>query len=284
MIKIYFNEISDADTKIKLIIKDLTIKAEVRSKNPEGYGVDSIETLMPYNSYSLARSRGFVKNYRQMTMSDFKFLDLNRLGTSIKMDFGEIVQLYADTDILQIDTGVIGNGMKDIVIRIFLGKRENFEIECDEEYEILSFNSDDLIQGDHPRQHLWDSYALMIEGVEYKSNRKGMPIAPAFIRPILIKNDKEYLECKIIKYKVDFEGYKLTRDIDDDVVLVESTCGVISTKRVELENGVGIFRLYPFGHEGSFKLKLGRKWYEVWNEYNLILERDDETANDLSRK
>ena len=69
-----------------------------------------------------------------------------------------------------------------------------------------------------------------------------------------------------------FEGEELTRDIDDDDVTIDSSCGVINNRRVQLENGRGNFRLYPMGHTGIFKLKLGRKWYEVWNEYNLILE------------
>lgn len=284
MIKIYINEKSDADTKIKLKIKDLTITAEISSDNPFGIGSDTIETLLPYNSYALARCEGLVKNYRKMTMSDFKFLDLNRLGTSIKMDFGEIVQLYADRDILQIDTGMIGGSVKDIVIRIFAGSRDNLEIDCDEEYEILFFNSDDLIQDDHPRQHLWDSYALMIEGVEYMANRKGMPISHNFMEPILLPKDKDYLECSIIKYKGDFEGEKLQRDIDDEDVFVESSFGLVNNRRVSLDNGRGDFRIYPFGHEGIVKIKLGRKWYEVWNEYNLRLEKVDETADNLSRK
>lgn len=274
MLKIYFNEKSDSEHKIKLSIKDLCVSAEVIAKYPEGYGKDSIETMRPYNSYTLIASKGKVKNYRKMSKSDFKFLDLNRLGVSIKLDFAELLQLYGTADILQLDTGVIGGDERDIIIRVFEGKKENTEIEADEEYEILTFNSDDLVTGDHPRMHLWDSYALEIDGRELMANRRGIPIKGDFASPIVISKDKEYLDFTIRKYKGAFEGDALTRDIDDDDVTVESTCGIVSNRRVQLENGAGAFRLYPMGHTGTFKIKLGRKWYEVWNEYNLILEED----------
>lgn len=111
-----------------------------------------------------------------MSKSDFKFLDLNRLGVSVKLDFAELLQLYGTADVLQLDTGIIGGSERDIVIRIFEGKRENTEIIADEEYEILTFNSDDLVTGDHPRMHLWDSYALKVGDRLLMANRKGMPL------------------------------------------------------------------------------------------------------------
>ena len=151
MLKIYFNEKSDSQHKLKINIKDLCVTTEVTAIYPAGYGKDTIETLRPYNSYTLVSSTGKVKNYRKMSKSDFKFLDLNRLGVSVKLDFAELLQLYGTADVLQLDTGIIGGSERDIVIRIFEGKRENTEIIADEEYEILTFNSDDLVTGDHPR-------------------------------------------------------------------------------------------------------------------------------------
>lgn len=275
MIKIYFNEKSDAENKIKLTIKGLCVSAEVTGINPGAYGKDVIETLRPYSSYILVDAPGKVKNYRRMSHSDFKFLDMNRLGVAVKMDFANMLQLYASRDILQLDTGVIGGEDRDIIIRVFEGHSENTEIEADEDYEVLTFNSDDLVLGDHPRQHLWDSYALEVDGRLFMANRKGLPVSGDFMQPIIISKDKDYLDMRIVKYKGDFEGDTLTRDIDDEDVLVESTCGLVNNRRVPLENGVGTFRLYPMGHRGPFKLKLGRKWYEVWNEYNLVLEEDE---------
>ena len=128
MLKIYFNEKSDSEHKLKIIIKDLCVAAEVIAKYPAGYGKDAIETLRPYNSYTLVSSSGKVKNYRKMSKSDFKFLDLNRLGVSVKLDFAELLQLYGTADILQLDTGIIGGTERDITIRVFEGKKENTEI------------------------------------------------------------------------------------------------------------------------------------------------------------
>ena len=119
---------------------------------------------------------------------------------------------------------------------------------------------------------MWDSYALKIGERILMANRKGMPQSGDFTIPIALVKDKDYVEFEIIKYSGNFEGEELTRDIDDDDVTIDSSCGVINNRRVQLENGRGNFRLYPMGHTGIFKLKLGRKWYEVWNEYNLILE------------
>jgi hypothetical protein len=59
----------------------------------------------------------------------------------------------------------------------------------------------------------------------------------------------------------------LTRDIDDEEVFVEASAGLVNNRRVRLVKGTGTFRLYPFGYEGPVKIKLGRKWYEVWNDY-----------------
>jgi len=41
----------------------------------------------------------------------------------------------------------------------------------------------------------------------------------------------------------------------------------VNNRRVRLVKGRGNFRLYSFGYEGPVKIKLGRKWYEVWNDY-----------------
>ena len=66
---------------------------------------------------------------RSSAASDvYKRQDLNRLGVSVKLDFAELLQLYGTADVLQLDTGIIGGSERDIVIRIFEGKRENTEI------------------------------------------------------------------------------------------------------------------------------------------------------------
>ena len=267
MLKIYYNEKSNADVDIKIRLAGTFLKVEAKDKELEGTGV--VETLRSYNSYSLVDKSGLVKVYRTIVKSDYKLLDLNRLGVASKLDFSDLQQLYGAHGLVQIDTGMICPTERDIIIRVFIGKKDKIVVDADMEYEILPFNSDDLPVLTHPRMTLWDSYSISVNGKELKANRKGAVQEGEFDIPILT-GDKTYVEFFIQKYKGPFEE-PLVRDIDDDEVLVESTCGVLNTRRVYLENGRGSFKLYPLDYSGPFKLKLGRKWYEVWNEYNLLM-------------
>lgn len=268
MLKIYYNEKSNADIDLKITINGLFLRVDASSEKEEKEGVGVIEAMRAYNSYSLINSSGVVKVYRTVRNSAYKMIDLNRLGVSTKMDFSDLQQLYGDYGVLQVDTGMVNALSRDIIIRVFVGKKEKITIDADMDYEILPFNSDDLPVQSHPRMTLWDSYALIVDGKELQANRKGIIAAGIFDEPIY--SETNYITFEIQKYKGPFEK-PLTRDIDDDEVLVESTCGVLNTRRVYLKNGRGSFRLYPLGYTGPFKIKLGRKWYEVWNEYNLIM-------------
>lgn len=287
MLHILFNEKSDSNNYIDLSINKLCIIAFVRANNVKLIndpdrpvtGKDIIEEIRPYNSYIMVDNfGGKVKNYRKMNQSMYRFLDMNRLGVAIRMDFFDMYNMFATHDILQIDTGMITKDCKerDIIIRIFEGTKENFHISSDLDYDIGTFNSNDLVNGPHPRRSLWDYYGLRIlpKDIVYKSDDKGR-IADGNPRPIILvsnlSDDTKYLEFEIIKYKGRFEK-ELTRDIDNEEVFIESTSGLVNTRRVKLVNGKGKFRLYPLGYSGEFKIKLGRKWYEVWNEYSLKLE------------
>ena len=284
MLHIYFNEKSDTNNYIDLEINKLCVTAYCRlmdnnSSDTILAGKDIIEELRPYNSYILVDSNGKVKNYRKINRSEYKFIDLNRLGVATKMDFFKMYSLFASHDIIQIDTGMItkDSETRDIIIRVFEGNKNNFHITSDLEYDFGTFNSDDLVTATHPRHFLWDHYALKVSdsGNVYMSDDKGR-IKDTYTRPIAIPatddDISKYIEFEVIKYKYNgqFE-YELTRDIDDEEVFVEATSGVLNTRRVKLVNGKGKFRLYPFGYTGEFKIKLGRKWYEVWNEYSLKL-------------
>ncbi len=217
---------------------------------------------------------GTVKLFRRPMASDYRFLDLNRLGVSIKLDFAVLTQLYGNTTILDIDTGIMAEGQRDIVVRMFNGQKENLTLDTDQEYELLPFNTSDLILGDHPRMKLWDSYSLSAGDRELMANRKGYLIDGDPEEPFTPEGDKDYIDFTIQKYKGDFSTKeKLTRDIDDEEVFVESSAGLVNNRRVRLVKGTGSFRLYPFGYEGPVKIKLGRKWYEVWNDYLVFVGR-----------
>lgn len=272
MLKIYYNEKSDADMAVHLTVQGSYIKAEITDKSNGAAGTDILENMLPYNSYALVRRSGEVKNYRKMNASDFKWLDLNRLGVATKLDFAQLTYLYSDGDIIQADTGILADEEKDIIIRIFVCDPEQITIDADQEYTMEPFNSDDLVLGSHPRMTLWDSYSLSANGHEFKANRKGFPVDGDFEEELHCEEGKDYIDFTITKYKGDFSsGEKLERDIDDEDVLVDASAGVLNCRRVWLENGVGHFRLYPMGYEGLVKIKLGRKWYEVWNDYLLTI-------------
>lgn len=269
MLKVLFNEISDANIKLSVNLSGsfLSITAEEAHLS----GADSIESMASYNSYIFARAPGSkVKNFRTISQSDHKFLNMNRLGVAIKMDYADMTQLFSKADILQVDTGLISENERDIIIRVFEGKKENFTIQADMDVEYGTFNSANLPTESHPRTELWDSYSILINGEEYQADRKGNIFKGKPGVPLTIPAGKDYIEIEIQKQKGRFRG-PLTRDVDNEEVLIESSVGLLNARRITLHKGYGRVRLYPFGYEGSFKLKLGRKWYEVWNEYNLIL-------------
>lgn len=275
MLKIYFNEQPYENRKLKLLIRGDFCQAEVTSgegEEPAFSGVDCIEEMMPYNSYALTMRSGIVKNFRRSARSDYRWLNLNRLGVSTKMDFGDITSLYGFGTCVQIDTGVMNAETRDIIVRVFFAGKEGLTIEADQEYELAPFNPKDLVLGSHPRFTLWDSYSLSAAGREWMSDRYGYTVDGDFTTPLILPAEQDYFDFVITKYKSNFTGKeKLARDIDDEEVLVESSAGLVNNRRVRLQNGTGSFRLYPFGHEGLVKIKLGRKWYEVWNEYLLTI-------------
>nr|DAE40609.1 MAG TPA: hypothetical protein [Caudoviricetes sp.] len=267
MLKILYNEASESNITGTISISGIFLSIEAESG---GYsGGDCIESMNSYNSYVFSLSpNSLVKNFRTISESDYKFLDMNRLGVSIKMDYSDMTQLFSGSGIIQVDTGIMNGTERDIVIRVFKGKKGSFTIDADMDYEEDTFNSEDLPTQTHPRVDLWDSYEVTIDGRKFQADRKGRIISGDSEIPIVPNGD--YITIDIQKCKGQFKGY-LSRDVDCEDVLIDSTCGLLNARRISLKNGAGSIRLYPFGYTGPFKLKLGRKWYEVWNEYNLIL-------------
>jgi hypothetical protein len=255
---------------VKITINGLYLKAEVTDKDGNVEGFDAIQAMRSYNSYTLVHYTGSVKVFRKVTKSEYRFLDLNRLGVANRLDFQKICQLYGDWDVLQVDTGLITPTSKDIVVRVFSVHKDNIKVEADCDYTIGEFSSKALEYGDHPRFNLWDSYALQVVGRELKANRKGTVIDGDFATPLPALDGPAYMEIGIKKYKGNFEE-ALTRDEDTEEVMIHSSAGLLNATRVRLKNGAAKVRFYPLGYTGEVKIKLGRKWYEVWNEYNLIL-------------
>lgn len=145
MIKLLFNEDSDATVVGKIVLNGTFFSAEVHDPTFGYSGSDVIEELGAYHSYVFCRKpNSKVKSFRTIHRSDYKFLSMNRIGTAIRMDYTDMIQLYTEADVLQIDTGIISGGERDLIIRIFEGRAENFEIEMDGAYEVGSFSSESL--------------------------------------------------------------------------------------------------------------------------------------------
>ena len=276
MLSVLYNSDSVAtrdDGAVKITIKGMYLKAEVMDKNGTVEGFDVIKALRSYSSYTLVHRSGFVKVFRKISKSGYKFLDLNRLGVAIRMDFQNICQLYGDYDVLQVDTGLITPTSRDIIIRVFEIHKDNILVDADSEYTFSDFSTAALEFGDHPRFNLWDSYALLVNGRELKANRKGTVYDGDFATPIVCPEGQDYMELEIRKYKGNFDttAGPLTRAEDCEGVMIHASAGLLNATRVRLDHGVARVRFYPLGYTGEIKIKLGRKWYEVWNEYNLIV-------------
>ncbi len=274
MIRAYYNDkANDSELTVKLSIRGTTAAAAVSGKDENSpSGTDIIEDMRPYSSYVLVPSPGGqVKVFREIRRSDCRWIDMNRLNCAFRDDLARVSLMFGWSTVVQIDTGILADEVRDFVVRCFAAGKDGFTVEADQECTPQAFNSDDLATGNHPRMTFWDSYSLTANGREMKANNRGLVADGDFITPLVCEDGKDYIDFTITKYRGAFEDERLTRDIDCEQVFVESSAGVLNCRRVWLENGTGKFRLYPLGYSGPVKLKLGRKWYEVWNDYLLTI-------------
>ena len=200
-----------------------------------------------------------------MYTSTCQWVNLNRLGVAVKEDFGRLLFLYDYSIIAQLDTGLIAEDNTDMVLNVVACSLQSIEIETDMEYKTKPKSE---LAGKYPRRNLWDNYSLSINHQEYKADNWGNMLQGNSICPLVCEESKEYIDFTITKYKGFFTGEKLLRDIDNEEVFIESSAGLCIPTRVRLKNGVGTFRIYPFGYKGFVKVKLGHKWYKVWNDYS----------------
>ncbi len=275
MIQAFYNQkVEKSGSKIKLKIQGATATATAYDGKGNVTGEDVLTDMLSYSSYILIYSPGGqVKIYKQIHASDYRWLNINRINSSIRDDLARTALLFGKHTALQIDTGVVADSTVDLYVRCFTAGKDGFEIEADQEYSLEPFNTDNLVRGRHPRMTFWDSYALIVNGRELKSDHKGFAFSGDFVTPLKCEEGKDYIDFTIVKYKSDFTpGIKLERDIDCEDVFVETSAGLANCRRVWLDHGTGHFRLYPMGYSGLIKIKLGRKWYRVWNDYLLKLE------------
>lgn len=258
--------------KVKFEVKDSSIICHYNEEDTDDQDkkiidYDVIQKLDSYNSYALVKKGSCfpIKIEKKVHMSTCLLLNLNKLGTAIKEDFGRIALLYSYSIIAQIDTGMIAENNSDIVINVMGCSKKDIEIVADSKYEMKPSS---MLNGKYPRETLWDNYSLIVNGNEYKADRWGNVLEGNNNIPLICSDGKDYIEFKIIKYKGFFTEQKLNRNIDDEEVFIESSVGLCNPTRIKLQNGVADFRIYPFGYRGAGKIKLGRKWYSVWNDYS----------------
>lgn len=281
MLKILYNsdfveEDHSRTPKVKFEVKDSSIichysENSLDDHNKEVIDYDMIQKLDSYNSYALVKKGNCfpIKIERKVHVSTCLLLNLNKLGTAVKEDFGRIALLYGYSIIAQIDTGIISENNSDIIINVMGCSKKDIEIISDLKYEIESAST---LNGKYPRETLWDNYSLIANGNEYKADRWGNILEGDNSLPLICSAGKDYIEFKIMKYKGFFTKQKLNRDIDDEEVFIESSAGLCNPTRVKLQNGIASFRIYTFDYKGVVKIKLGRKWYSVWNDYSLIFD------------
>lgn len=273
MYKIRYNNIPCDISCGGVVLHDNNLTVNLYFKQLNSYhdisGMITIQDIQPYHSYAIVIDiGGKSKNFRQTYYSDFKVLDLNRLGSSIKMDFGEIALLYSPLQVAQIDTGVWSGDTHDMVITMLHGAYNSITVPDD--FVVESYDSTQDSKTKNIRTDLWDGYSITINGIEQYRDRHDKVFIDGD-NHVDITN-KEYINVHIQKYHGEAKE-KLNRECDNEEVFIDCSCGVVDTKRVKLHNGEGDFKIFPFGFTGEVALKLGRKFYDTWNDYTLIFQK-----------
>lgn len=261
---------SEAETETETVSED---EDECPYEGYEEIGRSGLQ-LESHGSYSLLLTsmRKFLNRNKDNTVSqsDIKLISTNKVTYGSRMKYEEVDNRYAAYAILQVDTNTISSGVTELQVVLFRVKPANvtFNVPSSMTTELVSYSSDELFTNGSKRHFLWDTYALEIDGVEYRFSEKGVNQTDA--DPTISMGDREYVEMTVRKYSNGFEE-ALTRLCDDDTVLIEATAGIANTQRVQLTEGVGTFRWYNLGYTGDFKIKLGWRWYSGVAEVKLTV-------------
>lgn len=277
MLKIYLVKTKTPSSGVKctLTIQGAEVSAHIANALNQTEGEDRIESPRSYSSYAFAdNARGYVSHGphgREILRTDFRFYDICRLGASLKEPYYNIMADMAPFGrlYLQIDTGIIAEAQKDYVISVWGIEKANLQVYSDQTPEYVETTDTEIHSNGYPRFKFWDSYSLTANGKEYKADCHARDKGSAEDRTLTADEDG-FIQFAIRKYKGAFEE-PLTRDYDNDDVYIETSAGIADTRRVVLTNGEGTFRLLTLGYKGAIKIKLGRKLYTPWNEYNLTL-------------
>lgn len=234
---------------------------------------NTLVNLESYRSYGLMFGN-FTRRTEENTVAqgNIKLVDYCRLGIASRETFLNIPDYWIHRPIGQFDTGLLDGVNSKMAFTIFGKLNDACVIDSDVPLELdteLPHNTFEP-HGSMPRFRLWDRYAIIIDRTELKAIQNGRYINRGPDEYQVNIPAKDILEIDIQKYTADFSE-KLNRQIDSHEIVIESTCGVLRSTRIDLVHGNGKAYLHTFGHLGRFKLKIGLRWYPVWCEYNLNL-------------
>lgn len=217
-------------------------------------------TANRYTSYYFA----LVSKYNEVKGRFIKVHPYTAASKVPMQEFDELLVGEHVTVYFQVDIGNIVVGDEKLAIKTLRVPSNNIELE--------GFLSCNLIEYDEqiitPRKKIWDRYSLQIGDQIVGCDNTGKVLMG---KNIEVSSPDTYLEVTINKYTPDYQQ-KLNGAVDDEVVFIETTAGVLNTSRVTLVNGTGSFKLYPLEFVGKLKVKLGWKYYSGWSEYEITIK------------
>lgn len=213
-----------------------------------------------YTSYYFA----LVKKYNEVKGRFIKVHPYTAASKVPMQEFDELLVGEHVTVYFQIDIGNIAVGDEKLAIKTLRVPAKNIQVE--------GFSSCNVIQYDEeiitPRKVVWDRYALQIGDQLAGCDNTGRVLIG---RNIEVALPERFLEVKINKYTPNYQQ-RLNDEVDNEVLFIETTAGVLNTSRVTLVNGTGSFKLYPMEYTGKCKIKLGWKYYSGWSEYEITIK------------
>lgn len=121
---------------------------------------------------------------------------------------------------------------------------------------------------------LWDGYALSVGNKTLRCDRQGKNIINGVVAPTDITGEYsgDVIDLAIIKHKgMDKLSQPMLAADDNEEIFIESSAGILNTRRVKLVNGKAKVKLHTLGYHGPVKIKIGIKYYLVINDYEVII-------------
>ena len=221
-------------------------------------------TVIMRNGDAMYKIRDAKNNVVQ---SKIKITPTNKIMMGSRMKYDELENRYDGVALLQIDTNTFNGSVQEMQVVLFRVSKDNltFEVPTSMQSEYIEFNPNEIFTKGAKRHYLWDTYAIVINGKEYKFDEQGKNLLADIPE---IKNTSDYIDIQVVKYSNNFTK-KLEREEDNDNLVIEESSGLANTHRLNLINGKGSFRWYNFGYTGELRIKIGWRWYSGVNDYHI---------------